>query len=157
MSLIKLLKDNAKLVTIRNINVVLGNMEEHNFGLEKIVKQNALPVLFIIPFEVRDTTGSGGLIQSFFPFNAFMLDKQIGKVSNDYNSEEVETEIIEPMRLLARNYMYHLQKNQQFRDEKGNGPKEIIYTPTYAVFDDHVHGVNIRCTMPVVEGLTGCH
>lgn len=157
MSLIKILKDTAKLVTSRNIEVRLGNMEEHNFGLEKIVKQNALPVLFIIPFEVRDVSSSGGLIYSSFPFNAFMLDKQVGKITNEYDSEEVEEQIIEPMRLLARQYMYQLQKDIRFRDDKGNGPKEIIYTPTYAVFDDHVHGVNIRCTMPVVEGLTGCH
>ena len=141
----------------RNVTVRLGNMEENNFGLDRIVKENALPVLFIIPFEVGDTNSETGALNTSIPFNAFMLDKQYNKTTSDYDSEEVELEIIEAMRLLARNYLYKLNQNTAVRDKDGNGIKQVTYTPTYALFDDHVHGVAIRCTIPVVEGLTGCH
>lgn len=127
--------------------------EANGTYLDKMVNAE-YPVMLVLPFAVIDTPAQSGILKSTFELYAFMLDKQDAATA-DYSSIEIETDIIAPMRLLARRFVHKLNEHSII-DPTSAGIQSMNFQPTYGEFDSHLFGVLFRGTIPVMENEIIC-
>jgi len=134
---------------------IYADMNEANFAADS-VDSSSLPVLIILPITVTDnrTPNGSGVLKSTLELNAMFLT-QITDVTTDYSAATVETSAIEPMRTLARQFIFRLNEHDII-DPESNGIVQVTYQPTYSSLDANLFGVLVRAQVPVMEGITGC-
>lgn len=137
----------------RKVTFIYADLNEANLDMDKIVKSD-FPVLIVVPFVPVDAPGKSGILKTTFELNAFMLNKA-SNITVDFKASVIETEVIAPMRLLARRYM-HLLNEHSIIDPETAGITSINYQPMYSSMDADLFGVMIRATVPVIENETIC-
>lgn len=136
------------------MSFVYADLNEANFTVDQIANAS-LPVLIILPFTTKDTPGKSGILKTTFELTAFVLTKKTDQNTTDYSAATLETEVIAPMRLKARQFMHKLNEHAII-DPETSGIQQINIQPTYSSMDANLHGVVITATVPVMEVLTGC-
>lgn len=144
--------ESAASAIVNKLTVLYANAQEANLGLDK-VKREQYPVLVVLPPIVSDVKGTSGLWQSTVDFNAFILFKDFDAKTNDYVTRDAEQKFVQPGRKIARQFFNKLSLSDII-DKSTRGIDRVTYNPTYGEFDAHLHGVVIRCNIPIVEGTT---
>jgi len=137
----------------RSLTLIYADMNEANLDADKLVLSE-LPVNIILPITVTDAPGTSGVLKSSFELNAFFLNKS-NNVTTDFKSIEIENEVITPMRVLAREFMFRLNEHDII-DPETKGLTSIVYQPVYSSMDANLFGVWAKATVPVMEQITGC-
>lgn len=132
-----------------------ADLNEANIDADALAN-SAFPLMIVLPIVVTDNPGRSGVLKSSVPLQFFMLNVKADQATVQYNSAQVETEIIAPMRALARQFMYKLNRHA-IVDPETAGATNIRYESTYSALDRNVHGVYVTATVPFLEGITGCH
>lgn len=138
----------------RALTLIYADLNEANLEADKLVNSE-LPVNIILPFTVTDVPGTSGILKSTFELNAFFLNKS-ANITTDFKSIEVETEVIAPMRTIAREFIFRLNEHS-IVDPETKGMTQIVYQPVYSSMDANLFGVWAKATVPVIEGLSGCN
>lgn len=134
--------------------LIYADLNEANATETDKLTNSELPVILILPITTDDVIGKSGLIKTTFPFEAFFLNKS-SNLTVDYKAADMETEVIAPMRLLARRYM-HLLNEHSIIDPETPGITNINYQPVYSSMDVNLYGVRVRANVPVVENAVIC-
>lgn len=138
----------------RTLTLIYADLDEANVDVDKLVNSE-LPVNIILPITPVDTPSTSGILKTTFELNAFFLNKS-EVITTDYKSIQVETDVIAPMRALAREFMFRLNEHE-ITDPETKGISSITYQPVYSSMDANLFGVWARATVPVMEGVTGCN
>jgi hypothetical protein len=133
---------------------IFADLNEANFLVDAIETAN-MPVFLVLPFTVVDTFGKSGTIQSTFELQGFMFTKKSDQRTIDYSAADVESELIQPMRLLARKFLHRLNAHSII-DPETAGVKVTSYEPIYSSMDANLFGVFLRATVPVKEHPVVC-
>jgi hypothetical protein len=152
MSILEALQEvNASLS--RSVTLIYADLNEANFDVDKLTNTE-LPVVVILPIVPVDNRGKSGVLKTTFELQAFFLNKS-EKITTDYKSIEIETEVIAPMRRLAREFIFKLTEHSII-DPETAGIAQATHQPIYSSMDANLFGVYVRCDVPVMEGITGC-
>lgn len=133
---------------------IYADLNEANANYTDQLTAAELPVLIVMPINTVDGVGKSGLLKSTFELQAFLLDKS-ANITTEYSSSAIETEVIAPIRLMARRYM-HLLNEHSIIDPETQGITSIKYNPVYSSMDTNLFGVNIIAQVPVVENPLAC-
>jgi hypothetical protein len=131
-----------------------ADLNEANIDADALLNSQ-FPLMIVLPFNITDNPGRSGVLKSSVDFQAFFLAKKADQVTIQYNSVVIENEIVAPMRALARQFFFRMNQHSLI-DKEGSGIVNILYQPTYSALDANVHGVFVRATLPMIEGITGC-
>lgn len=138
----------------RPLTFIYADLNEANLEADKLLNSE-LPINIIMPFSVTDVPGTSGILKSTFELNAFFLNKS-SNITTDFKAIEIETEVIAPMRALAREFIFRLNEHS-IVDPETKGLTSIVYQPVYSSMDANLFGVWAKATVPVMEGLSGCN
>lgn len=111
------------------------------------------PLVLLLPVPITDTPGRSGALKSTVDLQLFFLDKSTNDYTIDYSGAAIETDFIEPMRLLARRFIHKLNEHEII-DPESEGIEARTYTPEYSLFDAHMFGVSVTCQVPMMERAT---
>lgn len=139
------------------LTFVYGSPLEVNQIIDKVLNDRAnLPILvYLGAVEANDEIQANNLVYTSFDFNAMVLDVyDVHPDSIDYDSEEAQT-TIDSMRDKARNIVFRINSSTIIR-EGSEGITEVTYPSLYGVYDAHLFGVGINCTIPADTGKTYC-
>lgn len=137
----------------RSVTLIYADLNEANFDVDKLISSQ-LPILVVLPIVPVDNRGKSGVLKTTFELQAFFLNKS-EKITTDYKSIEIETEVIAPMRQLAREFIFRLTQHSII-DPETDGITQATHQPIYSSMDANLFGVYTRCDVPVMEGITGC-
>lgn len=113
------------------------------------------PIIVVLPIEITDNKNSStGALESEFDLTCWVLDKD-DQPTTDFDHYLVESSIIVPMRTLARQFITAIDHSDMI-NEGSNGIEKVKYVAAYGVMDEHLHGVQCTCTVPVIEQLSVC-
>jgi hypothetical protein len=121
-----------------------------------LLANSAFPIMIVLPISPTDNPGKSGVLKSSLPFSFFMLNVKTDQATVQYNSIQIENEIIAPMRALARQFMFNLNRHAII-DPETAGATNIKYDPTYNALDRNCYGVFVTAQVPFMEKITGCH
>lgn len=144
--------ETAAASTANKLTVVYANLLEANLGLDKITRDE-YPVLVVLPPIVNDVKGTSGLWESVVDFNGFILFKDFDAKTSEYKTKEAEQRFVQPSRKIGRQFFNKLSQSQII-NKATRGIVAVTYNPTYGEFDAHLHGVVVRCNIPIIEGTT---
>jgi hypothetical protein len=148
------IKDITENSLSRGTTFKFANIFEANFDLDKLLTASDFPVHVLLPFEVRDRIGSGGSVRSTAALEGFFLTRS-EMPTIDYETMEVESSMVAPMRSLAREFFHKLSESEITSTEVNDLP-DIRYIPTYHSMDAHLFGVHYIVSWPVMENISGC-
>ena len=138
----------------RPVTLIYADMSEANVDADTLV-DSEMPINIVMPIVITDAPSQGGLLKTTFDLNCFFLTKS-ENITVGYKSIEIENECIAPMRRLAREFIFRLNEHGII-DATSLGILQITYTPAYSSMDANLFGVEVRATVPVVEGISGCN
>jgi hypothetical protein len=111
------------------------------------------PMILLLPISIIDTPGSSGVLKSTVDIQLYFLNRGT-EIATDYSGAKIETNFIEPMRLLARRFIHKINEHKII-DPETRGIEARTYTPEYGLFDAHTFGVSVRAQVPIMERQTG--
>lgn len=129
-----------------------ADMFEANMLADKLLTSE-YPLLLILPIPIVDTPGESGALKSTVDLQLYFLDRGTA-LTTDYVTSDIETDFIEPMRLMARRFIHRLN-DHSIIDPESDGIQSRTYTPEYGLFDAHTFGVSVRAQVPIMERGTG--
>lgn len=151
MTLISALEEvRAEMTDIKTL--LNADMFEANMLADKLLTSE-YPLILLLPSPIVDNPGSSGVLKSTSDLTLYFL-KRGTDITPDYSTARIETEFIEPMRLLARQFINKLNKHKII-DPETKGIEARTYNAEYALWDAHLFGVSVRCTVPIMEKNTG--
>jgi hypothetical protein len=127
---------------------IYADLNEANLTVDQIIGSK-FPVFILLPIVVVDNIGSSSSTGSTFDLQAFMLTRSANPTV-DYKAETIETEVIAPMRLKARQFIHRLNEHSII-DSESKGIRQVTYQPIYSETDANLFGVMVRATVPVRE------
>lgn len=127
---------------------LIANIYEANFAIDQFLMDVDYPVHIMLPYEVKDSGGAMGVIRSTIVLEGFFLTK-VAAPTIDYKTGEVDIQAVEPMRTLGRQFFDNLGLDDIINREQET--IEVSWVPAYASFDAHLHGVNYRTEIQVIE------
>lgn len=149
MTLLETFDDICSNKLPRRVEIVYADLESANRLIDQL-KNSKYPVLLIVPYEVQDHISTSGLVKGKVPFIAYMVDKMLDQRTKDFTHKDAEAKAVEPMRTLARQFINFFNVSQII-DSETEGVVDVKYKPTYSSGDNSLFGVEINCTLPIVE------
>ncbi len=131
-----------------------ADLNEANIDADRLLNSE-YPLMIVLPISPVDNPGRSGVLKTTVQLQFFMLNKKTDQVTIQYSSIEIENEIIVPMRALARQFMYALNRHV-IVDPETSGATNIRYEPTYSALDGNLYGVLVTASVPFMEKITGC-
>lgn len=147
MGLYNTIKETAEA---SGLSLVWADLNEANLGIN--LDEAQWPILICIPPVVSDTKSISGALKSVARLVLFVLDKDQDQTTIEYKSADLETKIIEPMRMKGREFITRLNTSS-LTDPETNGTVSVPWTPTYLQMDSNVHGVTAEFDYPFTEGV----
>lgn len=129
-----------------------ADMFEANMLADKLLTSE-YPMILLLPIPIVDTPGSSGALKSTVDLTLYFL-KRGTDITPDYSITDIESNFIEPMRLLARRFMHKLNKHKII-DPETKGIEARTYNAEYGLFDAQTFGVSVRCQVPIMEKTKG--
>lgn len=139
----------------QKMTLIYADLNEANATDTDKLENSELPILIVFQVTPIDKPGSSGLIATTFEFNGYFLNKS-ENVTVDFRSIDIEAEVIYPMRVLAREFIFKLSTHSII-DPQTEGIQERTYQPVYSSMDANLFGVWAKCVVPVIETNTGCN
>lgn len=136
------------LTEAQGCKFMIANIYEANFNLDQFLTNVDFPVHVLLPYEVRDVMGDHGVIRSELVLDGFFLTR-MAEPTIGYDTSKADIEAVEPMRAMARKFFDALSLESIINSEVTD--ISVSYIPTYANFDAHLHGINYRTSIPVIE------
>ena len=133
---------------------VYAGLNEANFNLDNVSNDDH-PVMVVLPFTPVDNPGTSSVLKTTVDLQFFILTKKTDQQTIDFTAADIETEIIAPMRIQARAFMFRLNQHS-IVDPETAGITNIRYQPSYSQFDSNLFGVFVSASVPVMEAITGC-
>ena len=131
-----------------------ADLNEANIDADPLAN-SAFPLMIVLPIVPTDNPSKSGVLKTTMTLQFFMLNKKTDQYTIQYNSVVIENEIIAPMRSLAREFMFKLNRHS-IVDPETAGATNIRYEPTYSALDANCHGVFVTASVPFMEKITGC-
>jgi hypothetical protein len=155
MTILASLEEVKALVPVIRTFIYADLNEANATETDKLIASE-LPCMIVLPIQPIDNfpNSGSGLVKTTFELNAFFLMKS-ANITSDYSSKLIETECIEPMRFVARQFIHNLQTHEII-DPETAGITSVNYTPAYSSMDANLYGVQVRCTVPVIENPVLC-
>lgn len=132
--------------------LINADLFEANLLADKLLTSE-YPLILLLPIPIVDTPGSSGALKSTVDLTLYFL-KRGTEITSDYSGAEIETDFIEPMRLLARRFIHKLNEHAII-DPESRGIEARTYNAEYGLFDAHTFGVSVRCSVPIMERASG--
>lgn len=130
-----------------------GDLSEANANIFDKLNNGDFPVCLILAFDILDGNREHGKINSSAEINALFLDR-VSQSTIDKPTSQVESEIIAPMRALAREFVNRLDANDII---EGQGIQSVTHRNTWeAIMDAHLYGDWCVFTIEFSEGTTIC-
>ena len=113
------------------------------------------PCLILMPVTISDQRQTSGRLASTLEFEGYFLQAHTEEtIQFDHLTKESDT--IEPMRLLARKFIHHVDDSDLIDPETTGIGDKVKYTPIYEMLDRHCFGVFAQASFPIVENTTIC-
>lgn len=155
MSILEAIEDIKNSLSPAPATFFYADLNEANIDADALLNA-AYPLMIVIPFIPVDNPGRSGVLKTTVELDIFFLNKKTGQATVQYNSMEIENEIIAPMRAMARQF-FHKMNQHEIIDKETGGVTNIRLQPTYSALDANAHGVWAKATAAVMERITGCH
>jgi hypothetical protein len=133
-----------------------ASLEEANIEADYLTSAE-FPLMLVLPITVTDNAGTTGVLKSTTQLHMFFLNKDTSQRTVEHKASEIETSVVAPMRLLARQFVHKLMEYRPIIDTEVADPvTDIQYIPAYSSMDSNVHGVEVFCTARVMERPNVC-
>jgi len=130
---------------------VYADLEEANSTIFDKITSGSFPVCLVIPFDINDTRTES--LVSSAEVNALFLSSA-NQSTIDKPQAEIESEIIAPMRAIAREFINRLDENDII---DGAGIESVTHRSVHqAVMDAHLYGCWSVFTVNFNEGEGRC-
>lgn len=129
-----------------------ADLEEANATIFDRIASGEFPACLVIPADISDTRTSGK-VTSTAELNCIFLTKA-KQDTLDKPTHEIESEVIAPMRTLAREFVNRLDDSDII---EGNGIEDVVHRSIHqALLDAHLYGCWSVFTINFTEGNSLC-
>ena len=131
-----------------------SDLEESNAMIYDRLQPSDFPACLILPIDITDSEREHGKLIHTAEVNAIFLNRFTNEATIDKSISEINTQFVEPMTTLARQFINRLDENDII---EGTGIDSVVHRSTHqALFDAHLYGCWSVFTIKYYEGLSTC-
>jgi len=146
MTVIEALQQANEAAEIPNLS--FANIQEFQTFMDSF-EYDDYPVNVVVPFTSNGVHNERGIRKSTIPLQGWVL-RRIPQDGNDYRSQAIEADYLNPMRILAIKFLKNLLRTEII-DRDGNPEPRDTIRPEYAFLNAHLFGVSYSIQLPIVE------
>jgi hypothetical protein len=130
------------------------DLELANATIFDKLSNSSFPLCLVLPFDINDVSRENGKVKSEAEINAIFLNKITGQATIDEETFKIDSELVSPMRTLARQFINRLDEKDIIDED---GITSVVHRSTHqAITDAHLYGCWSVFTVKFSEDLTTC-